>query len=226
MFVVIVLGPHNGKAKIGKVLILNSITPIGMPLTNFDFGEEIVLENDAVRLRPLQVSDYDNLFSIATADKTLLQFSPAPIYSAELLEAYMKKALDARVNKARYPFIIFDKKQNRYAGSTSYLNLSNPDGRVEVGHTWLGREFQKTGLNRRCKFLLLSYAFDKLGFERIEFKTDERNLASRTAIEKIGGRFEGILRSHTVMYDGFRRNTYCYSILKNEWALLKADFLR
>ena len=70
----------------------------------------------------------------------------------------------------------------------------------------------------------MSYAFDQLGFERVELKTDERNIKSRTAIEKIGGRFEGILRSHTVMSDGFRRNTVYYGILKDEWQELKRNF--
>jgi RimJ/RimL family protein N-acetyltransferase len=197
-----------------------------MPYPEFDFKNEIVLEDAAALLRPLQFSDYDNLLPIAIADKTLLRFSPAPIYSEELLKTYITKAIGDRNTQSRYPFIIFDKKKNEYAGSTSFLNFSIPDKRVEIGHTWLGREFQRSGLNRQCKFLLLSFAFDTLGFERVEFKTDERNEASRTAIEKIGGRFEGILRSHMVMSDGFRRNTVYYSILKDEWTQMKATFLR
>jgi len=72
---------------------------------------------------------------------------------------------------------------------------------------------------------LLKYAFETLYAERVEFRTDERNLASRKAIERIGGQFEGILRSHTLMYDGFRRNTVCYSILRTEWSQLKEHFL-
>ena len=89
---------------------------------------------------------------------------------------------------------------------------------------WQG--ISKTGLNRNCKYLMLEFAFEKIGAERVEFRTDERNTASRTAIEKIGGQFEGIFRSHTLMYDGFRRNTVCYSILKNEWINLKPFFLK
>jgi RimJ/RimL family protein N-acetyltransferase len=128
-------------------------------------------------------------------------------------------------NANRYTFTVFDKTKNAYAGSTSFLNISNPDDRLEIGATWYGKEFQRTGLNRNCKYLLMQYAFDNVGAERVEFRTDERNLASRQAIEKIGGQFEGILRRHTVMYDGFRRNTVCYSILKREWNELKNHFL-
>ena len=88
------------------------------------------------------------------------------------------------------------------------------------------KDFQKTGLNRNCKYLLLKFAFDELRAERVELKTDERNTASRNAIQKIGGQIEGILRSHTLMYDGYRRNTVYYSILKNEWQGLKENFLK
>lgn len=73
--------------------------------------------------------------------------------------------------------------------------------------------------------MLLEYGFDKIKAERVEFKTDERNMASRQALEKIGGQFEGLLRQHTLMHDGFRRNTVCYSIIKSEWQDLKRHFL-
>ena len=191
---------------------------------NFPFEKEIVLENTAVLLRPLKISDFNNLVNIATADKNLFQFFPKAAYSETLLRDYIDNAMEERKNKTRYHFIIFDKKKNTYAGSTGFLNISNADSRVEIGSTWIGKEFQRTGLNRNCKLLLLSYAFEELGAERVELKTDERNTASRNAIEKIGGKFEGILRSHTLMHDGYRRNTVYYGILKNEWEYLKNNF--
>jgi len=192
---------------------------------NFPFDEEITLENNSALLRPITKSDIDNLLPIATEDKDLLQFSPAPIYTPELLETYIAAAILNRANKNRYTFIVFDKTKNAYAGSTSFLNISNADDRLEIGATWYGKKFQRTGLNRNCKYLLLEYAFDHLDAERVEFKTDERNVASRTAIEKIGGQLEGTLRRHTLMYDGHRRNTVYYSILKNEWQQMKSHFL-
>ena len=191
----------------------------------FPFDKEIILDNPFVLLRPLQVTDVDNLLQIAASDKDLLQFSPLPIYTKELLKLYIEKAVNDRQNKIRYSFSIFDKTKNAFAGSTSFLNISIVDRRLEIGSTWIGKEFQKTGLNRNCKHLLLSFAFDELNAVRVEFKTDERNIQSRTAIEKIGGQYEGLLRSHTLMSDGFRRNTVCYSILKNEWKGLKPNFL-
>lgn len=192
---------------------------------HFPFDKDIILENNFALLRPVMMDDVANLLAVATSDKDLLQFSPAPIYNKALLEQYIKKAIENRRNKSRYTFCVFDKVRNAYAGSSSFLNISDTDDRLEIGATWYGKAFQRTGLNRNCKYLMLSYAFDALNAERIAFKTDERNKASRQAIEKIGGQFEGILRRHTVMYDGFRRNTVYYSILKTEWQDLKGHFL-
>lgn len=189
---------------------------------NFPFSQELILENDRARLRPLLIADQDNLLDIATADNTLLQYSPMPVFNKELLTQYIAKAVHDREHNTRYPFIIFDKRQNAYAGSTSFLNISNVNSKVEIGGTWLGPSFQKTGLNRSCKLLLLTFVFETLEAERVEFKTDERNAASRKAIEAIGGQFEGILRRDTLMYDGFRRSTTYYGILREEWPEIKS----
>ena len=185
---------------------------------NFDFSSEIKLENQRVLLRPLNAQDFNSLLPIATANEMLLQYFPAgPIHSPELLQKYIDDALQERSIAFRYPLVIFDKEKNTFAGSTSFANVSNKDKRLEIGWTWLGKAFQQSGLNRNGKFLMLQYAFEYLEFERVEFKADERNIQSRNAIEKIGGKLEGIFRSHTLMYDGHRRNTVYYSILKHEW---------
>ncbi len=185
---------------------------------NFPFAEDIILENERAHIRALQTTDLENLLGIALADLKLIQYSPSQIHSEKLLREYIEKAVEERAKRIRYAFIIFDKKQNAYGGCTSFMNIANADSRLEIGSTWIGRNFQKTGLNRNCKFLLLDFAFNKLEVERVEFRTDERNIQSRTAIEKIGGVFEGRLRSHTLMPDGFRRNTVVYSILRSEWS--------
>jgi RimJ/RimL family protein N-acetyltransferase len=188
---------------------------------NFPFEQEIILENDRSLIRPLQIDDVENLLPAATEDKNLVQYSPLPIYTKELLQHYIEIALEERRNKLRYPFVLFDKKANAFGGSSSYMNISSKDKRLEIGNTWIGPGFQKTGFNRNNKYLMFSFVFDQLGYERLELKTDERNLHSRAAIEKMGGQFEGIFRSHMVMADGFRRNTVYYSILKNEWIEIK-----
>lgn len=192
---------------------------------NFPFEKEIIFENSVALLRPLKLADIQNLLKIANEEKELLQYFPVPIYSEKLLTEYVEKSINERKNKTRYSFSVFDKKKKAYAGSTSFINISNVDSRVEIGSTWIGKDFQRTGLNRNCKYLLLNFAFEELNAERVELKTDERNTASRNAIQKIGAKFEGILRSHTLMYDGYRRNTVYYSILKDEWKDLKNNFL-
>ena len=188
---------------------------------DFNFTKNIVLQNDAVLLHPLCNEDAVNLLPVATQNDDLVRYSPYKIHTAEYLQQFVHQSLADRTKAFRYPFTIYSKEKGEYAGSTSIGNVSNKDKRLEIGWTWIGRRFQQTGLNRACKFLLLSYAFEQLEFERVEFKTDARNEASRRAIEKIGGQYEGALRSHTVMNDGFRRTTIYYSILKEEWPQLK-----
>ena len=94
---------------------------------------------------------------------------------------------------------------------------------LEIGATWIGRSFHGTGLNMNMKFLMLQHAFETMNFEKVEFRVDERNIASRKAVEKIGGTYEGLLRRNVVLIDGFRRNTCCYGILKEEWEVLKTS---
>ncbi len=190
----------------------------------FDFNKNITLENDRIILRPLIAEDWKLLLPIAIADKTLLLYSPSQIHNEAFLKEYIATALAAKSDKLRFAFLLFDKQKNKYAGCTSFGNISNKNLRIEIGWTWIGKQFQGTGLNRACKFLLLSYAFETLEFERVELKTDARNQQSRRAIEKIGGQFEGTLRSHTLMSDDYRRDTVYYGLLKSEWQSIKKEY--
>lgn len=193
---------------------------------NFSFTNHIVLENERALLRPLTADDLPNLMTCMPADTSVVRYSTYYVHTPGHLQDFLTESLQDRERQFRYPFIIFDKEKQAYAGSTSYAAISNRDARLEIGWTWIDKPFQQTGLNRHCKFLLLQHAFDVLGAERVELKTDERNLQSRHAMEKMGARYEGCLRSHTVMNDGFRRNTFYYSILKDEWQKLKPHFLK
>ncbi|MFC2110635.1 GNAT family N-acetyltransferase [Bacteroidota bacterium] len=191
-----------------------------------DFEENIILENNYIRLIPLQGKHLAELVPIALKHPDLLKYSPSLFGDEKNLQYYIQDAIDSRLNKERYAFVIFDKNLDSYIGSTSYGNVSNHHKRLEIGWTWLDRSAQGKGINKQCKFLLLQYAFENLGFERIELKTDSRNLQSRRAIEKIGATFEGELRSHTLMLDGHRRTTVYYSILKDEWPTLKFELFK
>ena len=92
---------------------------------------------------------------------------------------------------------------------------------LEIGSTWIGRAYHGTKINPECKLLLLQHAFENLGCLRVQLKTDERNLQSRAAIEKLGAKFEGTLRKHMVLHDGFVRNSAMYSITDEEWPAVK-----
>lgn len=185
-----------------------------------------MLQNERCLLRPLEESDTSNLLAVAIERPDLVRYSPYAIHTPEALAQFVASSLQDRETAFRYPWIIFDKATQAYAGSTSFANVSNKDLRLEIGWTWIGAAFQRTGLNRNAKFLLLEYAFDILGFERVEFRTDARNEASRAAMEKMGALYEGALRSHTLMPDGHRRTTVYYSILRPEWEERRPSFLR
>ena len=122
--------------------------------------------------------------------------------------------------------VIVEKKTNKYVGSTRYGNISLENKRLEIGWTWLGKEFQRAGINISCKYLLLKYAFEDLQFNRVEFKTDVINIASRNAIENLGASVEGIFRQHIITQEGRIRDTIYYSILYYEWNIIKLELLK
>lgn len=187
---------------------------------------DIVLENDKVRLEPLSWDHFEFLLPISISDPDLLKFSPAEFGTDQALKKYIDNTLKLRKQHLKCTFAIFDKEQNEFAGSTSFMNISEVDERLEIGSTWLGTKYQRSGLNKNCKYLLMQYAFSKAKCKRIEFKTDNRNSQSKKSIEAIGGKYEGLLRSHTSMLDGFRRDTVCYSILLNEWKEIRKTIFK
>jgi RimJ/RimL family protein N-acetyltransferase len=185
--------------------------------------ETITLENDLIRLEPLSEIHFNELLAISLKNPDLLKFSPSPFGSEESLKNNFYQALQAQKDGLRYTFCIYDKSEARYIGCSSFGNISTENQRLEIGWTWIDKKSQGRGLNQHCKYLLLSYAFDELEIERVEFRTDSRNVQSRKALEKIGGVYEGTLRSHTLMLDGYRRDTAYYSILKSDWTRLKNE---
>ncbi|EAR00325.1 GNAT family N-acetyltransferase [Maribacter sp. HTCC2170] len=176
----------------------------------------IILENDFVKLSPLTIENHLELIPIASQEK-LVQFSPSDIETPSALKKYVETALEQQKEKKSIPFIIFDKRQNSFTGCTRYMNINWQHKVLEIGSTWIGREFQGSGLNSHMKDLMINHAFEKMDFEKIEFRIDERNVRSRKAVEKLGGILEGTLRKNVFLLDGFKRNTCCYGILKEEW---------
>jgi len=183
------------------------------------------LENNRVKLSLLDLSNYKHLESIAQ-QKDLIYYSPSDISTPEKLRDYVQLAVDGFYHKTIIPFIVFDKATQTYAGSTRFGLINWKNKLLHIGWTWIGHEFQGTGLNVNMKFLMLQYAFETLEFEKVEFRIDDRNNKSRRAVEKLGATLEGILRRDVPMKDGYRRNTCCYGILKEEWPDIKAELLK
>ena len=182
-----------------------------------DFNTEYVLENSRVRLTPLKMADFDNLVSFATNDSELWTHGLMEASSPEKLKIYIEKALEGRENKNSYAFVVFDKQTNKYAGSTRFYDIQVENATLNLGFTWYGQEFQGTGINKNCKYLLLEFAFDVLKMERVEFRADNKNQRSVNAMKSIGCVVEGVLRSNMYKPNGERRDTIVLSILKDEW---------
>ncbi|WBO84034.1 GNAT family N-acetyltransferase [Hymenobacter yonginensis] len=185
-----------------------------------DFAKDIVLENHRVLLRPLQTADFEALRPVA-ATPELWAYTLTRADDPISLAAYLTEAVRGREQQRRYPFLIVDKQTGRAAGSTSYYNLDEADARLSIGYTWVGQEFQRTGLNRAAKHLLLHYAFEVLGCERVELETDSRNHKSQNAMRRMGATEEGTLRSHRRTQGGIRRDTVIFSIIRPEWEQLR-----
>ena len=180
------------------------------------------LENHFVKLSPLSLSNYKHLIDVAKQEN-LVQYSPSKIDTEEDLLAYVQAAINGINQKTTLPFIIYDKSKKAYAGSTRFGLINWKNKVLHIGWTWIGKEFQGSGLNTQMKFLMLQYAFETLNFDKVEFRADERNIRSRKAVEKLGAKLEGILRKDTLMLDGFKRSTCCYGILKEEWMAIKSS---
>ena len=182
----------------------------------FDFSQPIKLENERVILRPLEQNDFTYLLPFSENEGDLWNYSLTPAAGAKNLQTYIDTALVAKDKLQAYPFVVFDKKTQKIAGSTCFYDIQITHNVLSLGYTWYGKEFQRSGLNRNCKYLLLSYAFDTLGVDREEFRADLRNVKSIQAMKQIGCTQEGILRSNCSASNG-RRDSIVLSILKPEW---------
>ncbi|MEP6803368.1 MAG: GNAT family N-acetyltransferase [Flavobacterium sp.] len=187
-------------------------------LSNFNFSDNIILEDDLVLLRPLQESDVDNLLEISINEPETWKYSLVGADGKENLIKYIHSAVKNREDKREFPFIVFDKKSQKYAGSTRFYDMHLDYKTLQLGYTWYGSAFRGTGLNKHCKFLLLQFAFETLGMKRVEFRADNDNKRSIAAMKSIGCKVEGVLRSHMPAGNGdLRRDSIVLSILKNEW---------
>jgi N-acetyltransferase len=177
----------------------------------------VTLEDDRVLLRPLTENDYENLLPFALNEQGLWYYSLVRPDGADGLRNYLDIALREKKAGKEFPFIVFDKKANEYAGSTRFYDINLPYKTIQLGYTWYGKKFQGTGLNKHCKYLLLQFAFEELGLERFELRADARNERSIAAMKSMGCKVDGILRKNMPTVEGGRRDSIVLSILKDEW---------
>ncbi len=185
-------------------------------MQTFDFDKEYILENDRVMLRLLVEDDIETLRHFSIEEPEIWKYNPIK-KDGDYFFDYLNGALVAHANKTEYPFIVFDKVQGKYAGVTRFYDVNLPMKRLQIGYTWYGKDFHGTGMNKDCKFLLLQFAFDELGMERVGFAANNTNEKSIAAMKSIGCTVEGIYRSYNENLEGVRIDAIQLSILKNEW---------
>ena len=185
-------------------------------MINMDFKKDYILENESVLLRSIKLEDVDNLLSFAINEPEIWQYSLLQPNNKESLKEYINFALEERKNKKAYTFIVFDKKKNKFAGSTRFYDIQSFHKSLSLGYTWYGKDFRGTSLNKNCKYLLLEFACEELKVERVEFKADKNNEQSIRAMRSIGCVEEGVLRNNYTTNTG-RRDSIILSILKHEW---------
>jgi RimJ/RimL family protein N-acetyltransferase len=200
--------------------------------------EQLVLTGKLVRLEPLGHSHLDGLVAAAAADPSLYTWSPVPQGKLEVAR-YINTAIEWHEAGTAVSFAIIRNEDNSALGSTRFFNLErwawpagharhgrqHPDA-CEIGHTWLTRSAIRTGANTEAKLLLLTHAFESWQMLRVCLHTDVRNMRSRAAIERIGGKLEGILRAHRMAADFTARDSARYSIVAEEWPEAKVELMR
>lgn len=179
--------------------------------------ESILLENNRARLTILKPDGIENLIHFAIEEPDIWKYSFDEVAGRENFKKYINKAIHNMELGNEIPLIIYDKYANSYAGCTRFYDIKKDQKTLKIGYTWYGNSFQKTGINRHCKFLMLSYAFEELEMKRVAFEVNTKNEKSISSLEKLGCIKEGIMRSTHYNVDGTRRDTAVYSILQGEW---------
>ena len=181
------------------------------------FKENYILENEFVKLRPLELSDYEHLLEYSINQPELWKYNSGGANGEENLIKYISNAIEQRKNENEYPFIVFDKLRNKFVGSTRFYRFSQLNNTVDLGYTWYGEETHGNGINKNCKYIMLEFAFEKMGVERVGFGANNLNYRSINAMKSIGCTIEGVLRNFSLDNDGNRIDAIILSILKSEW---------
>ena len=181
----------------------------------------LVLQGPHARLEPLAAHHHDDLVE-AVRDGELWNLWFAFIPTPDRMQAEIERRLQLQSQGSMLPFAVIEPSSGKAVGMTTYMNIDSAHHRVEIGSTWYRRSVQRSALNTQCKRLLLSHAFDTLGCIAVEFRTHWFNHDSRNAIERLGAKLDGVLRSHQIAPNGSLRDTVVYSIIANEWPAVRS----
>jgi N-acetyltransferase len=179
------------------------------------------LSGRLVRLEPLR-SEHADALAVAAEDPSLFRWYAIRLQRPEDIRAWVRDGVNEAERGVSLPFATVEQRSDRVIGSTRFGNIDRNNLRVEIGSTWLLREWQRTGANREAKYLMLRHAFETWRVRRVEFKTHAANVQSRQALARLGAVEEGTLRKHMVMADGSARDSVYFSIIDSEWAGVKA----
>ena len=182
--------------------------------------EPVVLDGDRVRLEPLRADHLDDLARVAF-DPPLWRWTIMGPQDEAGLRRWVETALANAAAGIERPFATVDRATGRAIGSSRFLSIVPEHRRLEIGWTWVGTAWQRTGANREAKLLQLTHAFETLDAQRVEFKTHSRNERSRNALAGIGATFEGVFRNHMIMPDGSVRHSAYFSVTSEEWPGVK-----
>ncbi len=180
--------------------------------------EPVVMEGDYVRIEPLSQEHANGLFNRGQTGADW-DYMPRPCF-VDLADC--RHWIDeANSEPGHVPFAIVETRQGRAVGSSRYMTIRSPHRGLEIGYSWLGRDYQGGVVNTEAKLLLLQHAMETLAAIRVEFKTDARNIRSQHALQAIGATLEGTLRSHMIVQNGFLRDSVYFSVTSEDWPRVK-----
>jgi N-acetyltransferase len=181
----------------------------------------ITLRLNGIRLEPLTTTHEAGL-RLAAADGALWQLRVTGVPEPEQTLAYIEAALGPQQIGSRLSFAVLDDASAQVLGCTSFYNIEPDILRLEIGYTWYAQSTQRSHVNTSCKLMLLTHAFETLGYTTVGWRTDNFNFASQRAIERLGAKKDGVLRGHALRRDGTVRDTVMYSMIAAEWPSAKA----
>ena len=185
----------------------------------------VTLADELIELLPITPEHIKEMRRLSS-DADVWTWYTEDLTQPDDLENWMTKRLEETRDGAKMTYAVRLKETGEIIGATSYGHIDWVEHGIEIGWTWLGKKYIGAGINKHMKFLMLRHAFETMNIERLELRTDEKNVRSRKAMEKIGAQHDGTLRNHRSTQGGRRRDTVVYSIIKSEWPDIRKSIFK